>query len=168
MLNISKSNKGYKGPSFKELVLKNFQYLVDIYGFHIGEDNKVVIKRFNYPRYEYIRYESPEVFVSVGYDDYGYELELYFGLIRDNKKDENRYSLNTAINLMGQGEPGVQLYPVSRYDFAVVIPLMAIALKQYALKGIEGNQEYYKKIENISHEESVKLTKKYMQQNSDD
>jgi hypothetical protein len=125
-INLSRVKLG-----FQDVVLKNFQFLIDDFGFHCAGGNLLLVK-----------YESENVFIRIYHDRLSYELELYFGLKQGDTSQEESYTLIEVMNLAGYADFD-NFEVTTREEMMESVSKMASLFKQYASRAIIGEKEFY-------------------------
>jgi hypothetical protein len=148
-INLSRVKLG-----FQDIVLKNFQFLIDDFGFHCAGANLLLVK-----------YESENVFIRIYHDRLSYELELYFGLRQGDTSQEESYTLIEVMNLTGHAD-FVNFEVTTREEMMESVFKMASLFKQYASRAIIGEKEFYDMLAKqqiaISHNLMVEYTEKFI------
>jgi hypothetical protein len=130
---------------FTDIVLCNFKFLIDDFGFRCVGSNLLLVK-----------YESGNVFVKIYHDRLSYELELYFGLKPDDLSPEKSYSLVEVMNLAGYPDFG-NFQVTTHEEMMEYVPETAALFRQHALKAIKGEKEFYNLIAETQSEASYQL-----------
>jgi hypothetical protein len=74
-------------------------------------------------------------------------LNLSFGYVKENELEEVSHTLKQVLTLAG--EKDIELVDINKSAIIETVSLMAMALRQYGLKGILGDPDYFRQLDDL-------------------